>query len=600
MRYLSITCLARSLCTLSLLALLIGSTVSPAQENNSLLPEGVDSLARGPVHEAYANPAVPQPEALPLVDKEPPPPIEEAPPDQRPEGDNVIWIPGYWSYDQDRKDYIWISGFWRNAPPGQQWVPGNWRQVGDQWQWSPGMWTAAQQTEVQYLPPPPAPIEAAPSIPAPDEQSFYVPGTWVYREARYRWRPGFWLGYRPGWIWVPAHFVWTPVGYVFVEGYWDYPLGDRGVLFSPIYFNRALVLRPGFVFRPRFVVNVNFLFGSLFVRRGYGGYYFGDYFEPAYSQAGFVPWIDFRVNRFSYDPLYSYYRFAYARDRAWDRELRTLYQGRFDGTIAAPPRTLVQQTKVINNITNNTTNVTNNTTTISNLTALTPINQLNTKQVKLVKVTNNDLVQQQKLAKEFAQAAVERRQMQTKLITQKEVPPKAADKPIVTKLDVPKISSGNVKTPVVTPPKLPTLPAHEDRPIPKAIPKEAVTPAPKKDTVPKKETTPPPKKDAVENIPPAHPDKTVAPAKSETPLPPAQPKHEPPPPKKETAPPVQPKHEVGPPPPPKHETPPPAKKEAPPPPKKETTPPPKKDKDKSDKPDKPVAASGARSHVNKS
>src|SRR5258707_896509 len=208
--------------------LLVWLNPSEAQDTDPANTDLGQPLAKGPVHEAYANPADPRPEALPLVPKEPPPLIEETPPDQKPAGDNVIWIPGYWSWDQDRTDYIWISGFWRIPPPSRQWVPGHWQQVGDEWQWSSGMWAATDQTEVQYLPPPPTPIEAAPSIPAPDAESLYVPRTWVYRETRYRWRPGFWLGYRPGWMWMPAHYVWTPVGYVFVDGYWDYPLADRG------------------------------------------------------------------------------------------------------------------------------------------------------------------------------------------------------------------------------------------------------------------------------------------------------------------------------------------------------------------------------------
>src|SRR4051812_40127598 len=56
-------------------------------------PPGIDVQARGPVHEAFAEPGTP-PTASPLVAKQPPEPIEELPPDQKPEGDNVQWIPG--------------------------------------------------------------------------------------------------------------------------------------------------------------------------------------------------------------------------------------------------------------------------------------------------------------------------------------------------------------------------------------------------------------------------------------------------------------------------------------------------------------------------
>src|SRR2546422_528661 len=117
-------------------------------------PEGVEVLARGPVHEAFAQPPdVGRPEGGPVAPKEPPPAVEELPPE-------------------------------------------------------------------------------------PDA-SFYTPGSWVLRETRYVWRPGCWVRYQPGWVWVPCHYAWTPAGCVFVEGYWDYPLHRRGLLFAPVCFDQS-------------------------------------------------------------------------------------------------------------------------------------------------------------------------------------------------------------------------------------------------------------------------------------------------------------------------------------------------------------------------
>src|SRR5204862_2566715 len=96
---------------------------------------GVEVLTSGPMHEAYARPTEVRPEAPPVVPKQPPEPIEEVAPDQKPEGDNVVWIPGYWAWDEDRSDYIWVSGFWRDVPPGRTWVPGCWQQAQGGWQW---------------------------------------------------------------------------------------------------------------------------------------------------------------------------------------------------------------------------------------------------------------------------------------------------------------------------------------------------------------------------------------------------------------------------------------------------------------------------------
>src|SRR5262245_4188430 len=63
---------------------------------------GVEVLARGPVHEAFATPTA---EAKPtmLVNRQPPVPLDELPPEERPEGE-VVWISGYYAWDDDRQD----------------------------------------------------------------------------------------------------------------------------------------------------------------------------------------------------------------------------------------------------------------------------------------------------------------------------------------------------------------------------------------------------------------------------------------------------------------------------------------------------------------
>src|SRR5258708_23830977 len=116
--------------------------------------------------------------------------MEETPAEQKPEGDNVQWIAGYWAWDDARSDFLWVSGFWRVPPPGRAWVPGSWRKTDAGFQWVGGVWTPAAQPDMQYLPQPPASIEAGPTIPAPTADHVYVPGTWVYSGYRYAWRPG--------------------------------------------------------------------------------------------------------------------------------------------------------------------------------------------------------------------------------------------------------------------------------------------------------------------------------------------------------------------------------------------------------------------------
>src|SRR5437763_9479418 len=129
---------------------------------------GVEVLARGPVHEAYAS-LTAEPVATKCFAKKPPAALEEMPPDEKPDGD-VVWIGGYWAWDDDRSDYLWVSGIWRTPPPGKRWVAGYWRESGTEWQWVPGFWANVEKEEAPqqptYLPPPPAaPEPAAPAAP---------------------------------------------------------------------------------------------------------------------------------------------------------------------------------------------------------------------------------------------------------------------------------------------------------------------------------------------------------------------------------------------------------------------------------------------------
>src|SRR5262245_33508853 len=193
-----------------------------------------EELTRGPIHEAFGQPTVFNPQAGSVAPKAPPEVIEEVPPDQKPEGDNVAWIPGYWAWDDDEKTFLWVSGFWRVVPPGRTWVPGYWHTFGDGFRWVSGYWASEQIASVTYLPPPPESLEVGPMAEATEENQIWIPGVWVWRETRYLWRPGFWTTPNPDWVWVPDRYEWTPTGCVFVEGYWDYPLSGRGLLFTPV------------------------------------------------------------------------------------------------------------------------------------------------------------------------------------------------------------------------------------------------------------------------------------------------------------------------------------------------------------------------------
>jgi hypothetical protein len=277
------------------------------------------------VHEAFAVPADKAPVAGPVVPQPPPAPVPEVPPEQRPEGDNVAWVPGYWGWDAGRNDYVWVSGCWRVPPPGRQWVPGYWTQTADGCQWVSGFWAPAGQQELPYLPQPPESLEVGPATPAPDDNSYYVPGCWLYKDAGYVWRPGCWAPCRPGWVWCPASYCSTPSGYVFVDGYWDYPLDNRGLLFAPVCFNGAPWSAPGWCYRPSYCVGLGGLLSSLWVGPSRGCYFFGDYCGPRYRGLGFTPW--YSHGRGYANPLFGYYRWANRGNPGWYSGLAGAYRG---------------------------------------------------------------------------------------------------------------------------------------------------------------------------------------------------------------------------------------------------------------------------------
>ncbi len=153
------------------------------RQDPSVAQEGMEILTRGPIHEAFAETVTFDPEPGLVSPKSPPDAIEEIPPEQRLEGANVNWIPGYWAWDDERTDYLWVSGIWRAIPPGRQWVPGYWGRSGEGAQWTSGYWADAQVSEVEYLPEPPATVEVGPNVTAPSADHGWLPGCWLCRIA---------------------------------------------------------------------------------------------------------------------------------------------------------------------------------------------------------------------------------------------------------------------------------------------------------------------------------------------------------------------------------------------------------------------------------
>ena len=336
---------------------------APAQAGDQTDPQGGQVLTQGPIHEAFAAPVVHDPASGPVISKQPPEPIQEMPPDQKPAGQNVQWIPGYWGWDVSRNDYLWVSGIWRDPPPNSQWVPGYWHQVEGGNQWVSGTWIpvstnqgqgqqGAAQGQPSYLPKaPPQSLETGPTTPQPNPNVAWTPGYWSWQGTSYAWRPGFWGAVQPNWLWMPAHYVWTPSGYLFVAGYWDLPVANRGLMFAPVYYPQPVYAQPGFAFTPSISIVGSAVTANLFVSAGTNQYLFGDFYAQNFVSVGITPWFSFSFGTgrpLFYDPLFSYYAVINVRQNpGWVAQIRRDYVLRRDNIAMRPPRTYIEQTRLI-------------------------------------------------------------------------------------------------------------------------------------------------------------------------------------------------------------------------------------------------------------
>ena len=271
---------------------------------------------RGPVHEAFAEQFNQDPVEGVVIPRKPPELIEEIPPELRPDGRQIEWISGYWSWDDEEADFLWISGIWREVPQGFRWLPGYWSETENGYQWISGTWVSTQTEEIQYLETaPPQSLELGPVGVAPTVEHIWIPGCWNWSTTRYAWRPGYWSGGQSNWIWVPARYVCTPRGHVYSDGYWDYPLHRRGVLFAPCRFRGASHWNRPYRFTPRVIVAANLLPLHFWVRPNFRHYYFGDFYGNACASRGFQPWHRFHRQRRQFDPLFAHFSHSQSTGR---------------------------------------------------------------------------------------------------------------------------------------------------------------------------------------------------------------------------------------------------------------------------------------------
>jgi hypothetical protein len=430
------------------------------------VPKGVEVLARGPVHEAFASPTT-DPAPTKPCPKQPPKPIDEMPPDEKPEGD-VLWIGGYFHYDEVNERFLWVSGTWRTAPPGKQWVAGYWREDGKQWLWVPGFWTDAPKQdaptqEVTYLPAPPEAPNVAPGAP-PAANTFYIPGhhVWIAAKNDWGWQAGFWTKIQPGYVWVAAHYQWTPSGYIYIAGYWDLAMNRRGVLYAPVYVDTAVV-DATYVYTPAYAVPETVVVDAMFVRPCCCHYYYGDYYEVRYRECGYTSCVVYSQTH--YDGVIVYETTYVHREEPRWLSIQIDFGSRREREPELRPASTsitnvnysnyVVNNTVVNNYSSSTINNNNTSTTtidkkttVNNTNFLMPAKQMaSAKGVKTVKLDSAAKTQAKEQAVAVQQVAMKRG------LEEKPAPTGGLTKPVTHTVPVAKTVPVGPKTSVISTPK---------------------------------------------------------------------------------------------------------------------------------------------------
>ncbi|AMV28281.1 hypothetical protein VT84_28010 [Gemmata sp. SH-PL17] len=272
--------------------------VPPVKPERKVDPatQPVTVVERGPVHEAFAQPSAGVRGRGITAPKVPPPPIDEVPPNVKVESPIARWIPGQWQWGADRADFVWVCGCYRNVPPGRTWEPGHWKEIKSEWTYFPGYWRPSEtKTLLADLPEPPAPKDEAPDA-KENPNAMWVPGIWERKDGRFEWQPGYWAPVREGVIWQQSQFVATETGFVFVSGYWDFALEERGLLYVPMYFSKAQRAKSGWTYRPEYVIPFGVegkwgqggTFDALYIGPNFNSYYYGNFSQISSNAAARV------------------------------------------------------------------------------------------------------------------------------------------------------------------------------------------------------------------------------------------------------------------------------------------------------------------------
>ncbi len=124
-------------------------------------------------------------------------------------------------------------------------------------------------------------------------------------------------------------------------------------MFAPVYYVQPVYMQPAYVFTPSITIAAPGLMANMFVQPNYSHYCFGDYYDRTFISVGIVPWFSFTYvsgpGRPVYnDPLFAFYvSVNVGRDPGWVTRVQRQYIVCRDNVAMRPPRTYVEQTRII-------------------------------------------------------------------------------------------------------------------------------------------------------------------------------------------------------------------------------------------------------------
>ncbi|MBI3861394.1 MAG: hypothetical protein HY290_05820 [Planctomycetia bacterium] len=269
---------------------------------------------RGAIHEAFAKPYVSHVDLVTVTSQTPPADLkEQAAASAVAKG--MTFVGGYWNWNSVDGKFDWVNGMARRAPAGCHWVPGQWVQTDNGFARVPGAWVsdkASGPAKVQNLP---MVTDLGRKGARPGVDRFWIPPSHANVNGKLQETAGFWskaTSQNSKLVWVPGQTIAMPGKTVFVNGYWDHRLTERGVLHAPVDISEGANSQAASALASVVKLDIQRVFLHTFVDGKTQHYLFGNFYGAAAEQAGIKSWVASATGVKGYDPLFEHYDRTYA------------------------------------------------------------------------------------------------------------------------------------------------------------------------------------------------------------------------------------------------------------------------------------------------